>query len=96
MVGDNTSLITDVVVDVLQAILAEELVSGFERNLDDCAELGELFGGIVLDVCDAFKVGDELLGDGLPGGEALDEDVTGFQLVWRGVLLDERLVARHS
>ena len=59
----------------LKTSLSQKLVPGTERDLDDGAELGHLARDIVLDVRNAFKIGDELLDDGLPGGEAFDEDV---------------------
>jgi hypothetical protein len=66
VVGDDAGLVADAVVDVLDAVLAEELVALSEGDLDDAAELGELLCGVVLDVGDALKVADELLGDVLP------------------------------
>ncbi len=66
VVGDDAGLVADAVVDVLDAVLAEELVALAEGDLDDAAELGELLCGVVLDVGDALKVADELLGDVLP------------------------------
>ena len=40
----------------LHAVLAEELVASLERDLDDGSELGELLGGVVLNVGDALEV----------------------------------------
>jgi len=41
----------------LHSALAEELVSGSEGHLDDSSELGELLGGVGLDVGNALEVG---------------------------------------
>ncbi len=35
MIRNDTSFIADVVVDILQTILAEELIAGTERDLND-------------------------------------------------------------
>ena len=80
----------------LKTALAQELVAGAEGDLDDGAELGHLASDIVLNVRNPLKVGNELLDDGLPGGEAFDEDVGGAEVVWSDVLLDERLAARRG
>lgn len=69
MIGNDAGLVANVVVDVLKTVLAEELVSGSEGNLDDCAEFGEFFSRVVLDVGDTLEVGNELFGDGLPGSK---------------------------
>ena len=66
VISDHASLVADAVVNVLDAILAEELVALAERNLDDTSKLGELLGGVVLNVGDSLKVADQLLGDVLP------------------------------
>ena len=77
----------------LEPALTQELVARPEGDLDDPRELGHLAGDIVLDVGYALEVGDELLDDGLPGGEAFDEDVRGAEVVGGDVLLDEGLAA---
>ncbi len=66
VVSNDTGLFADAVVDVLDTVLAEELVALTEGDLDDTTELGKLLGGVVLDVGDTLEVADELLGDVLP------------------------------
>jgi len=95
-VGDEPGLVADGVEDILHTALAEELVSGPEGDLDDRAELGELLGGVGLDVGDALKVGDEHLDNLLPSGEPLDENVGGLELMGSSVLLDQALVPRQG
>ena len=80
----------------LKTALAEELIACAEGHLDDGAELGHLTSDIVLDIGDAFKVGNELLDDGFPCSEPFDEDVGGAEVVRSDVLLDERLAARRG
>ncbi len=65
-ISDDTGLVADAVVDVLDTVLTEELVALTEGDLDDTTELGELLGSVVLDVGDTLEVADELLGDVLP------------------------------
>ena len=69
VVSNDTGLVTDAVVDVLDTVFTEELVALAEGDLDDTAELGELLGGVVLDVGNTLKVADKLLGDVLPACE---------------------------
>jgi hypothetical protein len=54
--GNDSSLVTDGVEDVLDTALTEELVSVTEGNLNDGSELGELLGGIGLDIGDSLEV----------------------------------------
>lgn len=56
-VGNDPGLVSDGVENILHTALAEELVSGSERDLDNSTELGELLGGVGLDVGDSLKVG---------------------------------------
>jgi hypothetical protein len=44
-------------VTYLHTTLTEELISGPEGDLDDCAELGQLLGGVGLNVGDTLEVG---------------------------------------
>ena len=66
MVRNDTCLVTDVVINVLQTVLSQKLVAGFERYLDYGAKFGELFRSVILDVGDAFEVRYKLLRDNLP------------------------------
>jgi hypothetical protein len=52
----DARLIANGIEYILKPALAEKLVSGAERNLNDAAELGELLGRVVLDVGDALRV----------------------------------------
>lgn len=93
VIGNDARLVADIVVDVLQTVFAQELIAGLEGDLDDGAEFGEFFGGVVLDIGNALKVSDKLLGDSLPGSETFDEDVAGPKFMRGGVLLDQGLVS---
>jgi hypothetical protein len=55
VVCDDSRLVADAEEDVLEAALTEKLAAGAERNLDDAAEFGELFRGVVLNVRDALS-----------------------------------------
>lgn len=97
MVSDDTGLVADAVVDVLDTVFAEELVALAEGDLNDTTELGQLLGGVVLDIGNTLEVADELLCDVLPASEALNENVGRTKLVRARVLLDEGSVAgSHS
>lgn len=74
VVSNDTGLVTDSVVDVLDTVLAEELVALAEGDLDDTTELSELLGSVVLDVGNTLKVADELLGDVLPACQPAKEE----------------------
>jgi len=41
----------------LNTTFSQELVSVSERNLDDGSQLGQLLGGVGLDISDTLKVG---------------------------------------
>lgn len=56
LVGNDTCLVSNVVVDVLKTAFAQELVSGAEGDLDNAGKLGKLFGGVGLDVGDALQI----------------------------------------
>lgn len=77
----------------LETAFAQELVASTKRDLDDGAELRHLACDVVLNVRDTLKVRNKLFDDGLPRGEAFDEDVGGAEVVRGDVLLDERLAA---
>jgi hypothetical protein len=66
VVCNDARLVADRVVDILDTVLAEELVALAEGDLDDTAELGEFFGSVVLDIGNALKVGNQLLDNVLP------------------------------
>jgi hypothetical protein len=57
LVRDGARLVADAEKDVLEAALAEELVTGAEGDLDHAAKLGELLGGVVLYVRNALRRG---------------------------------------
>jgi hypothetical protein len=74
----------------LKAAFSEKLVSRAKGNLNDGRELDHFPGGRVLNAGIAFEVGDELLDDGFPGSEALDEEICGVEIVDLDAPLDER------
>lgn len=50
LVGDGTSLISDIVVYVLKAAFSKELVACTEWNLDDSCQFGEVSRDNFLDI----------------------------------------------
>ena len=58
-IGNETSLVSDSVEDILHTAFTEELISGPERDLDDSTKLRELLGSIGLNIGDTLKVGYE-------------------------------------
>lgn len=58
-IGNETSLVSNGVEDILHTAFTEELVSGPERDLDNSTKLGELLGSVGLDVGDTLEVGYE-------------------------------------
>ena len=66
VVRNGAGLLANAVEDVLETVLAEELVALAEWHLDDATKLGHFLGRVVLDIRDALKVRDEHLDDILP------------------------------
>lgn len=56
MIGDDSSLVADSIVDILNPSFTKELIAFSEGDLNDTTKLCQFFGSIVLDISDAFKV----------------------------------------
>lgn len=81
VVCNDARLVADAVVNVLDAVFAEELVALAKGDLDDASELGEFLGSVVLNVGNAFKVGNQLLDNVLPAFLREKKKVSGVYAV---------------
>lgn len=58
-IGNETSLVSNGVKDILHTAFTEELVSGPKRDLDNSTKLRELLGSVGLNIGDTLEVGYE-------------------------------------
>ena len=73
----------------LQATLSQKLIPCSKRHLYNRPKFGVLACNVILNVCKALKVGNELLHNSLPSNEALNEDVGWFEVLRSYVFLYE-------
>lgn len=66
VVRNGAGLLANAVEDVLETVLAEELVALAEWHLDNATKLGHFLGRVVLNISDALKVRDEHFDNILP------------------------------
>lgn len=86
LVCNRPGSVPNAIKDVLQATLAQELIASPEWHLDYCGETGVLACNSTLNICDAAKVGYELLDDEFPCGKTFDEDIRGSNVCWCNIL----------